>query len=40
VIAIAYNTVRTPAVRAAILGGLVNGIITHPPVATALITQR
>ena len=40
VIAIAYNTARTPAVRAAILGGLVNGIVTHPSVATALIAQR
>jgi DNA-binding transcriptional regulator LsrR (DeoR family) len=40
VIAIAYNTVRTPAVRAAILGGLVKGLITHPPLATALIAQR
>ena len=40
VIAIAYNTGRTPAVRAAILGGLVNGIVTHPPVARKLIAQR
>jgi DNA-binding transcriptional regulator LsrR (DeoR family) len=40
VIAIAYNPVRTPAVRAAIRGGLVNSIVTHPPVATALIAQR
>lgn len=40
VIAIAYNAVRTPAIRAAIVGGLVNGIVTHPPVARELIAQR
>jgi DNA-binding transcriptional regulator LsrR (DeoR family) len=40
VIGIVYNSVRTPAIRAAILGGLVNGIVTHPPLARQLIAQR
>jgi DNA-binding transcriptional regulator LsrR (DeoR family) len=39
VIAIAYNAVRAPAIGAAILGKLVTGVVTHPAVATALITS-
>jgi DNA-binding transcriptional regulator LsrR (DeoR family) len=40
VIAIAYNTARTPAVHAAIRGGLVNSIITHPSMAKSLLAQQ
>jgi DNA-binding transcriptional regulator LsrR (DeoR family) len=40
VIAIAYNTVREPAIRAAIRGGLVNGLVTHTSLASALLASH
>jgi DNA-binding transcriptional regulator LsrR (DeoR family) len=39
VIAVAYNTARTRAVRAAIRGRLVDSLVTHPSMARSLITQ-
>jgi DNA-binding transcriptional regulator LsrR (DeoR family) len=38
VITLAYNTARTPAVKAAIRGGLVNTVITHTTLAQALLS--
>jgi DNA-binding transcriptional regulator LsrR (DeoR family) len=35
---IAYGTAKVPAVRAAIRGGLVNSLVTHATLATALLT--
>jgi DNA-binding transcriptional regulator LsrR (DeoR family) len=40
VIGIVYRTVRTPAVRAAIRGGFVNGLVTHASLAHALLKAR
>jgi DNA-binding transcriptional regulator LsrR (DeoR family) len=37
VLAIAYNTVRTPAVKAAVRGGLVDSLITHASLARTLL---
>lgn len=37
VIAIAYGMAKVPAVRAAVRSGLVNGLITHSPLAQALL---
>jgi DNA-binding transcriptional regulator LsrR (DeoR family) len=37
VLAIAYNTVRSPAVRAAIRGGLVDSLVTHASLARTLL---
>ncbi|HYU85721.1 MAG TPA: sugar-binding domain-containing protein, partial [Kribbellaceae bacterium] len=39
VIAIPYGLPKVPAVRAAIRSGLVNGIVTHAPLAEALLEQ-
>jgi len=39
VIAIAYGLAKTSAVRAAIRGGLVNGLVTHTALARQLLTQ-
>ena len=39
VIAIAYNPVRAPALRAAIRGGLVNSVVTHPSFARSLLAE-
>jgi DNA-binding transcriptional regulator LsrR (DeoR family) len=40
VIAIAYHTVRAPAVKAAIRGGLVNSLVTHSSLARSLLDDR
>ena len=40
VIAIAYNTVRSPAVKAAIQGGLVNSLVTHASLAESLLEAQ
>lgn len=40
VIAIAYNSRRTPALRAAIRGGVVNSIVTHPSFARSLLSEQ
>jgi DNA-binding transcriptional regulator LsrR (DeoR family) len=37
VIAIPYGLAKVPAVRAAVRGGLVNGVVTHAPLARALV---
>jgi DNA-binding transcriptional regulator LsrR (DeoR family) len=37
VIAIPYGMAKAQAVRAAIRGGLVNGVVTHAPLARALL---
>lgn len=37
VVAIAYGTTKVPAVRAALRSGLVRGLVTHGPVAQALL---
>jgi len=39
VIALAYGTARSPAVRAAIQGGLVSSVVTHSSLAAALLSQ-
>jgi DNA-binding transcriptional regulator LsrR (DeoR family) len=40
VIVLAYSAVRSPAVHAAIRGGLVNSVVTHPSLAKALLAQQ
>ena len=40
VIALAYGTARSPAVQAAIRGGFINSIGTHPSLAKALVTHE
>jgi DNA-binding transcriptional regulator LsrR (DeoR family) len=40
VVAVAYNTVRSPAVKAAIDGGLVNSIVTHASLAESLLEAQ
>jgi DNA-binding transcriptional regulator LsrR (DeoR family) len=37
IIAIAYGTAKTPAVRAAIRSGLVSGLVTHVTLASGLL---
>lgn len=39
VIALAYSTARSPAVQAAIRGGLINSVVTHSSLARALLAQ-
>jgi DNA-binding transcriptional regulator LsrR (DeoR family) len=39
VIAIAYHTVRAPAVKAAVQGGLVDSLVTHTSVAESLLAE-
>jgi DNA-binding transcriptional regulator LsrR (DeoR family) len=39
VIALAYGTARSPAVQAAIRGGLINSVVTHASLARALLAQ-
>ena len=39
VIAIAYGTEKARAVRAGLLGGLVNSLVTHTAMATALVAE-
>jgi len=39
VIAIPYGLAKVAAVRAAVRGGLVNGIVTHAPLAKALLNE-
>ena len=39
VIAIAYHTVRAPAVKAAVQGGLVDSLVTHTSLAEALLGE-
>ena len=40
VIGIAYGVSKAPAVRAALTGGLVNGLVTHASLATALLAEQ
>jgi DNA-binding transcriptional regulator LsrR (DeoR family) len=40
VIALAYSTARAPAVKAAILGGFINSVVTHTSLARALLAQQ
>lgn len=40
VVGIAYNAVKAPAVRAALRGRLVNALVTHDSMATALLKDR
>lgn len=40
VIGLAYSTARSPAVLAAIRGGLVNSVVTHPSLAKALLARQ
>lgn len=40
VIGLAYSVARTPAVQAAIRGGFITSLVTHPSLARALITQQ
>jgi DNA-binding transcriptional regulator LsrR (DeoR family) len=40
VITLAYSTARTPAVQAAIRGGLINSVVTHTSLARALLAQQ
>ena len=40
VIGLAYSIARTPAVQAAIRGGLINSLVTHPSLARALVAQQ
>jgi DNA-binding transcriptional regulator LsrR (DeoR family) len=40
VVAIAYGTAKTPAVRAALRSGLVGGLVTHSSVAQALLEEE
>ena len=37
VLAIAYGKAKAPAVRAAVRGGLVNGLVTHASLARTLL---
>jgi DNA-binding transcriptional regulator LsrR (DeoR family) len=39
VVAIAYGMAKVQAVRAAVRSGLVNGIVTHAPLAKALLDE-
>ncbi len=39
VIALAYSTARSPAVQAAIRGGLIDSVVTHSSLATALLAK-
>jgi DNA-binding transcriptional regulator LsrR (DeoR family) len=39
VIALAYSTARSPAVQAAIRGGFINSVVTHPSLAQALVAH-
>jgi DNA-binding transcriptional regulator LsrR (DeoR family) len=40
VIGLAYSIARSPAVQAAIRGGFVNSLVTHPSLARALVAQQ
>jgi DNA-binding transcriptional regulator LsrR (DeoR family) len=40
VIALAYSTARSPAVQAAIRGGFINSVVTHPSLAQALVAHK
>jgi DNA-binding transcriptional regulator LsrR (DeoR family) len=40
VIALAYSTARGPAVQAAIRGGFINSVVTHPALAKALMAHE
>jgi DNA-binding transcriptional regulator LsrR (DeoR family) len=40
VIALAYSTARGPAVQAAIRGGFINSVVTHPALAKALVAHE
>jgi DNA-binding transcriptional regulator LsrR (DeoR family) len=40
VIALAYNTARSPAVQAAIRAGLINSVVTHSSLARALLARQ
>ena len=40
VIALAYSTARSPAVQAAIRGGFINSVVTHPSLAKALVAHQ
>jgi DNA-binding transcriptional regulator LsrR (DeoR family) len=40
VITLAYSTARTPAIQAAIRGGLINSVVTHTSLARALLAQQ
>jgi DNA-binding transcriptional regulator LsrR (DeoR family) len=40
VIGLAYSVARTPAVQAAIRGGFITSLVTHPSLARALVTQQ
>jgi DNA-binding transcriptional regulator LsrR (DeoR family) len=39
VVAIPYGMAKVQAVRAAVRGGLVNGVVTHAPLARALLDR-
>ena len=40
VIALAYSTARSPAVQAAIRGGFIASVVTHPSLAQALVAHE
>ena len=40
VVGLAYSVARTPAVQAAIRGGFITSLVTHPSLARALVTQQ
>jgi DNA-binding transcriptional regulator LsrR (DeoR family) len=40
VIALAYSTARSPAVQAAIRGGFINSVVTHPSLAKGLVAHE
>ncbi len=40
VIALAYGTARSPAVQAAIRGGFIASVVTHPSLAQALVAHE
>jgi DNA-binding transcriptional regulator LsrR (DeoR family) len=40
VIGLAYSIARSPAVQAAIRGGFINSLVTHPSLARALVAQQ
>jgi DNA-binding transcriptional regulator LsrR (DeoR family) len=40
VIGLAYGIARSPAVEAAVRGGFINSLVTHPSLARALVAQK
>jgi DNA-binding transcriptional regulator LsrR (DeoR family) len=40
VIGLAYSIARSPAVQAAIRGGFINSLVTHPFLARALVANK